>query len=167
MSYPYGGEVDALIDAAKSAIKTGNKEAAREYLDQVVENSEYNEEAWFLLYQVVDTDEERRICLENVLELNPEHDEARAALEQLNGGVTVDPLFGDFDPFADDAGAAGAAVAGGRVGVEVQEPKKAKKTSKRGGLANNRRALVVLMILLALGTVAMVALAILLSVGAI
>lgn len=42
------------------------------------------ERAWLALASVVDTARERRICLENVVEINPNNERARQALQQLD-----------------------------------------------------------------------------------
>jgi tetratricopeptide (TPR) repeat protein len=58
---------------------------------RVIEVDERNEQAWLWLSGVVDTDEDRLICLENVLMLNPENVRARAGLRWLQQrGVGVE-----------------------------------------------------------------------------
>jgi Tol biopolymer transport system component len=49
----------------------------------VLERDDSNEQAWLWFASVVDTVRERRICLENVLEINPNNQRARQALEKL------------------------------------------------------------------------------------
>src|SRR5690606_32794394 len=67
------------IDAARE----GRKNEARELFEQVVELDEKNEKGWFWLASVVDTDEERRICLSNVLHINPNNERAKRAMDAL------------------------------------------------------------------------------------
>ena len=52
---------------------------------RVVEANESSEQGWIWLSGVVDTDEDRVICLENALTLNPDNVQARAGLEWLQG----------------------------------------------------------------------------------
>ena len=53
------------------------------FFEQVVELDEKNEKGWFWLASVVDSDEERRICLSNVLHINPNNERAKRALDAL------------------------------------------------------------------------------------
>jgi hypothetical protein len=62
------------------AFKTGQIEEARRLLEQVVALDEANETAWLGLSSVMEDSEQRRICLENVLFLNPEN---KVAIERL------------------------------------------------------------------------------------
>jgi len=66
-----------------AAAKTGDAERARDLLLKVVDADEYNEQAWLWLSSVVDTDEDRGVCLENVLAINPHNNLAKAGLIHL------------------------------------------------------------------------------------
>ncbi len=72
--------------------RTGDKETARNLLEQVVEQDQHNEKAWFWLAAVVDDNEEKRICLNNVLTINPQNTRAQRLLEQLGGPLPSEPL---------------------------------------------------------------------------
>ncbi len=154
-----------MIDAAREALKKGQKDIAREQLEQALENDEHNAEAWFLMSQAVDTEEDQRICLENVLQLDPDHPGATAALKLLDGGEATASLFGDFDPFA-EADEAPAFAEDAYFGDAGAEPG-AGGRQRGGGFAGNRRLLLAMMVFFAVGTVVMVVLAILLATGAI
>ena len=65
------------------AAREGKRAEAREFFEQVVEIDEKSEKGWFWLASVVDTDDERRICLSNVLHINPNNERARRALDAL------------------------------------------------------------------------------------
>ncbi len=67
------------IDAARS----GQRDTARALLMRVVEADERNELAWLWLSAVVDDPEDQRICLENVLDINPQNMQARRGIELL------------------------------------------------------------------------------------
>lgn len=74
-----------------AAAKAGRRDEARDLLMRVIEVNERSEQAWLWLGGVVDTDEDRLICLENVLTLNPDNVQARAGLkwlQQRGVGVT-------------------------------------------------------------------------------
>jgi hypothetical protein len=74
---------DDLLRQGIAALKAGGKAEARSLLRQVVEQDEHNEMAWLWLSGAVDTDEERRTCLENVLAINPNNVAAQRGIEAL------------------------------------------------------------------------------------
>ncbi len=69
----------ALRDGIAAA-RAGQRDVARRLLAQVVEHDEHCAQAWLWLSGVVDSTEEREICLENVLTLDPQN---RAALQGM------------------------------------------------------------------------------------
>lgn len=174
------------MQAARAALRLGDREAARDQLDQAIAKKEHSEEAWFLMYQVVDTEEERRICLENVLTLNPNHAAARAALDRLGGSPqpagpppSTDSLFAGEDPFAEPAPAE--TVVAPQPAVDLDEeppfddffadaapaPRKKSPSPARDKIKRQRRVLVAVMALLAIGTACMAVVAVLLITGVI
>lgn len=72
------------------AAKAGQVEHARYRLLDVVEQDKTNETAWFWLYQVFDRHEDKRVCLENLIVINPQNGWARQEL--LNYGAAADTL---------------------------------------------------------------------------
>jgi len=80
---------DEQIQKAVVAFVNGDKATARDLLMQVVDRDETNVAAWWQLSRVVETADEREICLENVLTLDPNHTAARAAWEQLQRDKTL------------------------------------------------------------------------------
>ncbi len=84
-------QVSEWLREGIAAAKAGRRAEARELLMRVIEVSERSERAWLWLSGVVDTDEDRLICLENVLTLNPDNVQARAGLKWLQArglGIT-------------------------------------------------------------------------------
>jgi tetratricopeptide (TPR) repeat protein len=69
-----------LLRAGIAAAKAGQRERARDLLMRVVEQDEENALAWLWLSGVVDSLDDREICLENVLALDPDSDAARKGL---------------------------------------------------------------------------------------
>ena len=61
----------SMLDDAIQAIRTGNPEEGRRLLEEILEVEENNEQVWLWLTAVVDNDEDREVCLENVLALDP------------------------------------------------------------------------------------------------
>jgi tetratricopeptide (TPR) repeat protein len=72
--------------------KAGERERARELLLRVVEHDERNAPAWLWLSGVVESLEDRRVALENVLAIEPENALARAGLDWLNQHSPVPTL---------------------------------------------------------------------------
>ena len=77
-------QVADLLQQGIAAVKEGRKEDARHFLMQVVDLDEENEQGWLWLSGVVETAEEQRLCLENVLALNPNSRHAQSGLEWLD-----------------------------------------------------------------------------------
>lgn len=78
--------VEAMVREGINAAKAGNKPEARVLLMKAVELDPYNEDAWLWLSGVVETTEDQRTCLENVLSINPNNDRARKGIAYLSGG---------------------------------------------------------------------------------
>ena len=98
----YTMTVDDLLRQGIAAINEGRREEARDLLAQVVKQDPNNEMAWLWLSGVVDTDKGRRICLENVLAINPNNGIAQRGLEALQ---KQDLLSGDavFEARSDES----------------------------------------------------------------
>jgi hypothetical protein len=82
-------EINRLLQSGKKAAKNSDPAQARELLLAVIEADEKNEEAWLWLSSVVESGEDRRICLENVLVINPENAHAKRGLTQLDGETSA------------------------------------------------------------------------------
>ncbi len=76
-------DIRHLLQEGREAARAGDKATARDRFEQVTELDENNERAWFYLASVVETDEERRICLTNVLVINPNNERARELMDRL------------------------------------------------------------------------------------
>ncbi|MCB9461203.1 MAG: PD40 domain-containing protein [Anaerolineaceae bacterium] len=76
-----------LLQQGVAAARSGNVATARRLLEQVIQLDENNEQAWIWLATVVKTQAERRICLQKVLQINPNNATAKQALARL-GPVT-------------------------------------------------------------------------------
>jgi hypothetical protein len=84
-------QVSQWLRAGIAAAKSGDAERARELLLQVVDADEHNEQAWVWLSSVVESDEDRQICLENVLAINPHNNLAKAGLVHLRSRKAPEP----------------------------------------------------------------------------
>src|SRR5947209_4515791 len=76
-------EVQDLLRRAMEALTRGDKTTARDLLTSVLEADDRNEQAWLWLSGAVDSPDEQRICLENVLTINPGSTAARQGLAYL------------------------------------------------------------------------------------
>lgn len=76
--------VDGMVREGISAYRAGHKEEARTLLLRAVEIDQYNEQAWLWLSAVVETPEEQRTCLDNVLTINPNNERAKQGIDMLD-----------------------------------------------------------------------------------
>jgi hypothetical protein len=94
------GTTDELLRQAQALVKQGRKADARPVLERIVREDDQNEQAWLWLSAVVDTLDDQRICLENVLMLNPTNVKAQKGLETIRGklGNAPKPLQSPSNP---------------------------------------------------------------------
>ncbi|WKZ38636.1 MAG: hypothetical protein QY328_10250 [Anaerolineales bacterium] len=76
-------DTNIVIKQAIEAIKQGNKLNARTLLESVVKDEQNNDEAWFLLAHVAQTQEQARIYLERAVNINPNNERAKQQLEKI------------------------------------------------------------------------------------
>jgi tetratricopeptide (TPR) repeat protein len=75
--------MEDLLRQGIAAAKAGQREHARDLLMRVVEQDEGNALAWLWLSGVVDSLDDREVCLENVLSIEPDNQAARKGLDVL------------------------------------------------------------------------------------
>lgn len=75
------------LDDAIEKIRTGNKLEGRQILEDLLDVDENNEEIWLWMSTVVENDDDREICLENALALDPENVAAQQGVEALKAGI--------------------------------------------------------------------------------
>ncbi|MBN1285799.1 MAG: PD40 domain-containing protein [Anaerolineae bacterium] len=80
-------EIQSLLRTGIEAVRAGNKAKARRIFERVLEIDDSNEMAWMWMASVVQTPDERRVCLENVLDINPNNERAVKALARLKAGL--------------------------------------------------------------------------------
>ena len=109
-------DIETTLEQAISAAKAGRKEEARRLLEAVLDADDRNEQAWLWMSSVVDSDEERAICLENVLTINPHNEPARRGLVALGAdpvppyvpegadevAIAVPPVLSHIEPHISD-----------------------------------------------------------------
>jgi len=114
----------SLFTRASQAAANGDKDTARNLLDELIVNQPDNEQAWLLLADMVEDLNEVDDCLQHVLAINPQNQAARQKLAtlliRLPELVDLDPAKQEADEKAAQAkeeaekkaAAAGAAAAG-------------------------------------------------------
>ncbi len=75
--------VNDLLKAGRKAAKAGDSAAASEHYRKAAELSPYDERVWLALLDVVTAEDDRRVCLENVVRINPSNAKAQRQLEAL------------------------------------------------------------------------------------
>ena len=84
-------ETAALLQEGLAAAQAGERAKARELLQRVVEADEGSLQAWLWLSDLVNTLEDRELCLENVLTLDPANDAARESLALVRTQIEATP----------------------------------------------------------------------------
>ncbi|HLM60768.1 MAG TPA: response regulator [Pyrinomonadaceae bacterium] len=74
---------ESLLRKANSAAVAGNREEAREMLQEVLEHSPELEEAWILKSYLAESFSEKITCFEKVLKFNPENEMAISGIASL------------------------------------------------------------------------------------
>jgi Flp pilus assembly protein TadD len=76
--------LNELLKTGKAAFDAGDKQAAHDALREAALIDPYNEQVWMGLARVVDGAEDKRVCLENALAINPYNATARQQLLAYN-----------------------------------------------------------------------------------
>jgi hypothetical protein len=94
--------VEGMVREGVNAYRAGKKEEARALLLRAVEIDQYNEQAWLWLSAVVESPEEQRTCLENVLTINPNNERARQGMDMLSKKAGTAPPTAGPTPSDED-----------------------------------------------------------------
>ena len=84
-------ELEQWLQEGIIAAKAGQLEQARFRLLDVVEQDQTNEAAWFWLYQVFDRRDDKRLCLENLIIINPQNQWAQEELLNYSSPSAAQP----------------------------------------------------------------------------
>lgn len=76
-----------LFKQADYTFQRGNRELAKKYLAELLTVYPNDEPAWMLLARVVEEKERKVECYQRVLKLNPNHAEAKLALERVRTAI--------------------------------------------------------------------------------
>jgi len=75
------------LNTAIQLIQSGHRQSAVPVLREIIQENPADEHAWLWLYTCVDQVEQKKLCLQNVLKLNPANQQAREALAALTAPV--------------------------------------------------------------------------------
>jgi hypothetical protein len=73
-----------LLEAGRSALALGNRQQAHDLWKKAAQLNPYSEQIWLSLLDVIDNDNDRRVCLENILQINSLNVQARRELNKLD-----------------------------------------------------------------------------------
>ncbi len=104
------------LQQAIAAIKAGDKKSGQQLLAQVVNADPQNEAAWLWMASTLDDPQEKKECLQKVLQINPNNETANEALTQLEPPELIElPRFGDISPKPAQKTAPSTGLAGSRL----------------------------------------------------
>jgi Tol biopolymer transport system component len=105
------------------AARSGDRKKTREIFEKIVELDENNEKGWFWLASVVESDEERRLYLGNVVTINPSNTRAQELLERLEaqamGDVVEEDSGGGSSARSNNKSTAYIAIGAGGIGIVI------------------------------------------------
>ncbi len=73
-----------LLQAGRSALALGNRQQAHDIWKKAAQMNPHSESVWLALLEVIDNDQDRRVCLENILQINSMNVQARRELNKLD-----------------------------------------------------------------------------------
>lgn len=71
---------EELMAAGRNAFKEGKRQLAHDLWREAATVDPYDEKVWLMLFRVLDKDEDRIVCLENIIAINPMNVQARRRL---------------------------------------------------------------------------------------
>lgn len=86
-----------LMRAGQVAYAKGKRRRAHQLWQHAAMLSPYEEQVWLALLNVLDSDEDRRVCLENIVAINPRNLQAREQLSEVATASTrpIAPVAAD------------------------------------------------------------------------
>lgn len=75
---------DELMRAGLEAYRRDERRLAHDYWREAATLDPYSEKVWLALYRVLEADEDRRVCLQNIIAINPTNAPARRRLNALS-----------------------------------------------------------------------------------
>ena len=91
-----------LMRLGQVAHSEGDKRSAHEYWQKAAMLEPDNEQVWTALMWVIDNDEDRKVCLKNIITINPDNLQAQQMLDDLVGEtqpqIQEAEVIADVDP---------------------------------------------------------------------
>lgn len=75
--------LEDLLEAGRQAFSAGDREAAHHLWRAAAVANPYDERVWMSLLEVLSPEEDREVCLENIIAINPLNPDARRQLRAL------------------------------------------------------------------------------------
>jgi hypothetical protein len=75
--------LEDLLTAGREAFNLGDRNAAHELWRMAAVANPYDERVWAALMEVLTTDDDREVCLENIIAINPLNPDARRQLRAI------------------------------------------------------------------------------------
>jgi ferric-dicitrate binding protein FerR (iron transport regulator) len=72
-----------LMQAGRVAFAAGKPQMAHDLWREAASVDPYNEQVWLALLDVLESDQDQRVCLQNILVINPMNVQARRQLSRL------------------------------------------------------------------------------------
>jgi hypothetical protein len=86
-------QASEFVEEGIAALISGRKAQARLLLEQALQVDRQSEKGWLWLSGAVDTDEERRFCLKQVMSINEWNLAAQKGLKELGPGFARSPIM--------------------------------------------------------------------------
>lgn len=80
---PVDAGLEQLLEAGKQALDAGDRRTAHELWRSAAVANPYDERVWVSLLQVLKRPDDREVCLENIISINPLNTDARRQLRAL------------------------------------------------------------------------------------
>jgi hypothetical protein len=81
--------MDSAFEKGVAAAKAGNRNDARKFLSEAVQNNPDDERIWGWIYNIANNDKERIQCLKQMIRINPKNEKAN---QLLNNFMVSEPL---------------------------------------------------------------------------
>jgi hypothetical protein len=94
------------LQAGIAAARDGRNAEARDLLKKALQADPFSEQGWLWMSAVVETDPERRVCLERVLDINPRNQTAKEGLDRLSSSGSLEDGPESYVPVPQSAAAA-------------------------------------------------------------
>lgn len=100
-----GDDFSRLMESGRLAFTQGNRRRAHDLWREAATIDPYSEQVWLALLDVLDSDDDRVVCLQNIVAINPMNIQARRELraqgaktQEIHSVRSIAPLKGKAPP---------------------------------------------------------------------